>query len=888
MKSLKAILGLDKSAFEKGLKSVRNTVGKLGKKLKTSVKAGAAAAGAAIALFAKNGISDFVSFEKGMSEVFTLIPNASAEMREKLTKDIRELSKAFGTDLGDNVKALYQALSAGIPPENAIDFLAEASKAAIAGVATLEESTAALTTVLNGYGMEAKEAGKVSDILFTTVKNGVTTFPELAANVGKVTPLAAALGVEFETVGAMFAQLTKTLGSGKTAEAGTQIRNMLAELSDGSKKAGKSFEKLAGQSFAQFIANGGNVSDALRILNKEAEKNGVTLKDMFSSIEAGQAALALGKDNATGLSTALKDMKDSAGATNAAFLEMDGTSAAKFNKRLAALKDAGIEFGESLMPLANQFLPMVTAALGMLSDKFSQGSNESSTFSKTLDGIGFIFKLLIKILVTLGAGLANSIDYIFQVGKTWKTVGEIVLDLIGTAFKPLIEVISQTGDVLAAFLTAMQDPFDVNKWKDFKKVGQETISAIGDVFEQIPQNLADFTTRTGDKLKQAGSDWSDFADRVVDRQEQVNDAWSESGDWAFLDTQKLKKSAEEMDGIAAASIKAGKAGEKAADAAEDRADAEKLAAANASKASRAAEMRAASEARAARIAEAQKAAQKKLANLGEKREAIAAAIKQKQEQINEELKKEVSIHDKALGLVGKMLDKKGLDVKQRKELEQIEKRLEKARQARNDATDEGLANLKDEKAALELIMETEKKAFMEREKREGAGRMTREKHWKEHKNKLSDVRKMHESINRRIAAAEGLLQKRNKAADKMNIQTKDADGNLKEMNLTLEEGNKTLKEIDGQMAAISEYSSELDVEARGFDSAPEKMKEAKAELEDFNKLAGENPLVQLATGEIDLSSVEMKPFKEMNSSLKTHGKELRGIRKALEGKFVNQ
>ena len=134
----------------------------------------------------------------------------------KMQEDVRRLATTMGVDLTDAVNGLYQAISAGVPSSNAVSFLETASKTAIAGVATLEDSVGALTTILNGYGMEVREANKVSDVLFSVVKNGVTTMTELGQNIGKVTPIASALGVEIDEVGAMFATLTKQMGSGKT------------------------------------------------------------------------------------------------------------------------------------------------------------------------------------------------------------------------------------------------------------------------------------------------------------------------------------------------------------------------------------------------------------------------------------------------------------------------------------------------------------------------------------------------------------------------------------------------------------------------------------------------------------------------------------------------
>jgi len=107
-------------------------------------------------------------FNKQMAQVATL---ADIDLN-KMKKQVRSLSVEFGLAKDELTKGLYDAISAGVPKENAFEFLRTASKTAIAGAATTAESVDLLTTAINAFGYEASDAEKVSDILFTAVKQG--------------------------------------------------------------------------------------------------------------------------------------------------------------------------------------------------------------------------------------------------------------------------------------------------------------------------------------------------------------------------------------------------------------------------------------------------------------------------------------------------------------------------------------------------------------------------------------------------------------------------------------------------------------------------------------------------------------------------------------------
>ena len=134
-----------------------------------------------------------------MNEVATLAPEVEANIGA-LKKGVLGLSTELGTNAVESTKALYQAISAGVPAGSAIDFLKTASKAAIGGVTDTETAVDGLTTVMNAFKAQNIDAEKAADIMFATVKAGKTDFAQLSSSLFNVAPLAAAANVKFEDV----------------------------------------------------------------------------------------------------------------------------------------------------------------------------------------------------------------------------------------------------------------------------------------------------------------------------------------------------------------------------------------------------------------------------------------------------------------------------------------------------------------------------------------------------------------------------------------------------------------------------------------------------------------------------------------------------------------
>lgn len=285
------------------------------KKVVTS-KLSLAAAAIYFANKTRLAIQDMIAFQKQLSTVNTLL-KASREELNKYADAFIDLSIKTGASKEDIANGAYQALSSGIKKEDLVDFLETASKTAMAGQTTAETSIKTISSIMNAYKMEAREAGEIADWLLTVQNKGVTTVGELGAYLADVTAISAPLKVTLNDVGAALAQITQN--GNNTAKSTTMLKTMFNELSKEGQQAADIFTKISGQSFRDFIAKGGDLQGALNLMEDHAKKTNKSIVDLFGSVEAGSAALNLTGLNAEKFSEKLNDMKNKSGELNTAY-----------------------------------------------------------------------------------------------------------------------------------------------------------------------------------------------------------------------------------------------------------------------------------------------------------------------------------------------------------------------------------------------------------------------------------------------------------------------------------------------------------------------------------------------------------------------------------------
>ena len=305
--------------------------------------------GVAAAATATKSITAFRDFETGMNEVFTLLPGTSQETFDQINKDVLKLSKEIGKLPEDVIPALYDSLSAGVPPDNVFTFLEVANKLAVGGATDLGVAVDGLTTVVNAFGSDVISVGEASDIIFTAVKGGKTTVEELSKAMFNVAPIAASMGIEFGNVTAAVATLTAS--GTPTSVAMTQIRAALSELAKPTSKISVLFKELTGKSFEEFIAGGGDLKEGFDIIAKGAKDSGKPLAEYVGSVEALGAIQTLTGKGSEKFASEILAAENAIGATDAAFEQGSQGIGLVLEKLRAAFQVFQIEIGQKLAPI---------------------------------------------------------------------------------------------------------------------------------------------------------------------------------------------------------------------------------------------------------------------------------------------------------------------------------------------------------------------------------------------------------------------------------------------------------------------------------------------------------------------------------------------------------
>ena len=365
---------------DSSLKAACNTAAKnidaLGKTAKNAGKviAGAAAAGAAavgtIGVAAVKAASDY---EAQLANVATLLTGTEAEVAARTAEignQIMEVSNRTGVATADLTDGMYQVVSAFGDSADAASILETAAKSAAAGNATTTDSINLLSAVTKGYGDTSAEAvQKAADLSFATVRLGQTTFPELAAAMGKVIPLASTLGVEQEQLFGAMATLTGVTGS--TAEVVTQLKATMQGFLSPSKNMSAALQSMGYES-GQALLESEGLQGALEALKKSVGGNELAFAGLFSSVEAQTAVLAMAGTQAENLTSKTAEMYEATGAANTAFERQTDTLAYD----IQMIKNLGANFltelGTNILPyvreLAEAALPVVQEGLGRIGD----------------------------------------------------------------------------------------------------------------------------------------------------------------------------------------------------------------------------------------------------------------------------------------------------------------------------------------------------------------------------------------------------------------------------------------------------------------------------------------------------------------------------------------
>lgn len=437
-----------------------------GKALGKAAMIGTAAAFTAVAAAGTSAVVSAVQFESQMQNVGTLLDgNVSAKLQE-MGSDLKKVSMDTGVATADLTDGLYQVVSAFGESADSVRQLEIAAKAAKAGNATTTDSVNLLSAVTKGYGdTSAAAMQKASDLAFATVKLGQTSFPELASSMGQVVPLASTLKVSQEELFGAMSTLTGVTGG--TAEVTTQLKaTMQSFLSPGSEMA-KALKKMGYESGAAALESEG-LGDILNGLKESVNGDEVAFANLFSSVEAKNAVLALTGAQADDFATKTAAMADAAGIADEAFDTQTSSVAAMADK----IKNAGsvmmTSLGEKALPYITKALDKVIDHLPAMEEAFDRvssavgpivdtllkkGGELWSEWQPVLSQIGSQFQTALSQALPFFTGMLTNfgqiVPYVQPVVTTFSGIIASILPVIGPIFEGISSVVADVFPVVA-------------------------------------------------------------------------------------------------------------------------------------------------------------------------------------------------------------------------------------------------------------------------------------------------------------------------------------------------------------------------------------------------------------------------------------------------------
>ena len=368
---------------------------------------------------------------------------------EELTKRLKGVSRELGgqASVVELTAAAYDVASAGFA--NAADnakILKAASLGAAGGFSDINTVGDAATSVLNAYGKTADEVGAIVDGFIQTQNDGKIIIGEYAANIAKVSPVAAALGVELEEVNAAVAQIT---AGGTNAEMTfTGLKTALAQVAAG--KVGQEFKKFGIEINSSTIRSEG-LAGTLEKIKKSGADTGTVIKAFGT--EAGPAILALLKDTEK-FNKLLENQRTAQGAAAKAAFEANDTINGSLNRLRVAFENLfadGGELGDLLklifkgaavtvevlgVTINNLLSPFraIGAAVNAFGDAISEalgikGVNIAFEMQEAYEGVLGVFTQISDFVVGLGVRFGNFLGGI--VTGTNDTANAIKKNLIG-------------------------------------------------------------------------------------------------------------------------------------------------------------------------------------------------------------------------------------------------------------------------------------------------------------------------------------------------------------------------------------------------------------------------------------------------------------------------
>lgn len=471
------IKGLDRAekhldSYEKEYKRVGKSIANSGKML-TSAGKSLMKMTAPIAAFGIASIKTGMEYEQTMAQV-QAISGATGEDFKKLGDMAKQLGRDTKFSASEMAEGLTYTSMAGWKTQEMLDGFPAIVNLAIATGEDLANVSDIVTDSLTAFGMQAKDAGRFSDVLAAAASNSNTNVSMLGESFKYVGPLAGAMGHSVEDVSLALGLMANAGVKGSMA--GTSLKTALARLAKPTKEVSNALSQLGID---------GNKLNKLP-LKEQLETFRKSFKDLDKTQQAAIATSLFGKESMSGMLSTINASEDdfnklsdaitnSAGATEKMRKIMEDTMGGSWQSMKSAVESVMIKVAEILAPTFRQIVDGITK----VAKKFSELDPKTQ---KTIVKIGAFAVAIGPVLVVLG--------------KLTSVIGNVPTKMAGFARAVkraggILKWIASPGHIavlaIMAIITAIV--LVIKYWDKIKAKAEEVFPGIGETVRNMGENI---------------------------------------------------------------------------------------------------------------------------------------------------------------------------------------------------------------------------------------------------------------------------------------------------------------------------------------------------------------------------------------------------------------
>jgi TP901 family phage tail tape measure protein len=305
----------------------------------------------------------FMDFEAQMSRV-KAISGAAGEDFKKLNNEAKRLGAQTAFSAKEAANGMENLASAGFSVTEIMDAMPGMLDLAASGGTDLAVAADIAASTLRGFGLEAKEAAHVSDVLAKAAADTNAGIEDTGEAMKYVAPVARAMGLSLEEVTAAIGEMSNA--GIKGGQAGTALRASLTRLANPTDEASKLMKKLG---FDAYNSSGNMLPLKDIIANLEKSMNKLTDEQKQQAIatifgqEAMSGMLTLVQAGPQELDKLTQSFKNSDGAAKKMADTMKDNLKGQWDNLTGAAEGAAIAVGERLAPMLGKLAEKVNEAV---------------------------------------------------------------------------------------------------------------------------------------------------------------------------------------------------------------------------------------------------------------------------------------------------------------------------------------------------------------------------------------------------------------------------------------------------------------------------------------------------------------------------------------------